>query len=559
MGLLKLGEAWRLSKTPYVELVYRSTVMTRGSSGGGVGMRRAQSVKSIVRGALASKLLLTAFIVFGTIVSFAQYILQPSPGALITAVTFSLAIGIAYEIIYSLQVLPAFSGAGPYSLLTTLPLEQGDLSLVALLSVVRSFDTMVVGTVATQVLIVAYLTASPLATVVMVLASGANSIFGIAISLWLAGIFQRNITRGGKGKGASALRFIFLLSWGLAAASVGFVFSLIGNAFPLLETAVSGPLSTTVVPLVFSLVHPFTAGVAIATIVYPSLGSASTVWGYASSVAFVALAAYVLLGYVAGRKALDITFNVSRGEAAPIIRQRATDFLLRLRRPVPAYVIKDARVASKNPSTAFVFALPVIELIIIVASLTQAVTIRASVILGVLSFVCFFTLFMGAALLNTEGSGLEYTFSLPLNAREMVMAKSVLATLAYLPVPVAIGVLLAAYKPSLLFFALVPVVEILAVSAATSAELVFFIGSYKRREGRQTSRGIQTRGVSVMSGGDLLRLVIAFGVAGALVLAPLGAYGVTYILTQSHLLSVGSTTLVALAEFLGMQLILRRS
>ena len=559
MEFLKLSEAWRLSKTPYIELVYRSTMMTRGSSGSGLGMGRTRSVNSIVRGALLSKVLITFFIVFGTIIAFAQYLTLPSPGALVTGVTFSLAIGLAFEIIYSLQVLPAFSGAGPNMLLTTLPLDQGDLSLVALLSVVRSFDFMVVASVVSQAAIVAYATGSFLGAGAMLVAAGANSIFGITISLVLARTFQKNITRGGKGRGASLLRFAFLLSWGLAAASIGFIFSLISSAFPALESAITGQLSSTAVPILFSLVHPFAAGLAVATLVYPALGSVSTSMGVASPLSLAALAGYVMLAYFAGRTALNITLNVSRGEAAPVIRQRATDFFLRLRRPIPAYLVKDARVASKNPSTAFIFALPVFEMIIVVLSLTQGAALRSIVVLGVLAFVCFFTLFTGAALLNTEGSGLDYTFSLPLSAREMIMAKSGLATLAFVPVPVAIGVLLALEKPSLLFLTAVPIVEILAVSAATSVELAFFIGSYKSREGRQTSRGLQTRGLSLMSGGDLIRLVAAFVVAGIFVLAPFGAYGITYLLTQSHYLSVGTTALTALVEFVGMQLYLRRT
>jgi predicted permease len=557
---LRFGEAWRLSKTPYVELVYRSTIMTRGTSGSGVGgMGRARSVKSIVRGATVSKILITFFIAFGTLIAFAQYFIQPSAGALVTAVTLSLAIGLGYEIVYSLQILPAFSGAGPNALLTTLPLSQGDLSLVALLSVVRSFDYMVVFAIVSQVGIVAYATGSPLAAAVMALASGANSIFGITISLWLAGIFQRNITRGGRGKGASTLRFVFLVSWGIVAASVGFLFSLISNVFPALESAITGQLSSTAIPLVFSVLHPFNAGIVIATIVYPTLGSVSSMMGLASSISFVALAGYVFLGYFAGRKALSITVNVSRGEVAAVVRQRATDFLLRLRRPIPAYIFKDARVASKNPSTAFVFAMPVFETLLIALSITQAAVLRTSVVLGVLALVCVLTLITGAVLLNTEGTGLDYTFSLPLNAREIIMAKSWLTTLIYLPVPVVIGALLAVVEPSLLFLVAVPVVEIMAISAATSAELAFFIGSYRRREGRQTSRGIQTRGLSLMSGGDVVRLVVALIVSGLIVTAPFAGYGVTYLLTQSRILSIASTALTALAEFIVMQLYLRQT
>jgi hypothetical protein len=103
------------------------------------------------------------------------------------------------------------------------------------------------------------------------------------------------------------------------------------------------------------------------------------------------------------------------------------------------------------------------------------------------------------------------------------------------------------------------VVEILAISAATSAELAFFIGSYKKREGRQTSQGIQTRGLSLMSGGDLLRLAAAFLVAGLMVVAPFVTYVGTYLLTQNRSLSLVWTAVVAAAEFVGMQLYLRRS
>jgi predicted permease len=412
--------------------------------------------------------------------------------------------------------------------------------------------------VVAQVAIVAYVTGSALGAGAMLLASGANSIFGITISLLLARVFQKNITRGGKGKGAATLRFVFLISWGLAAASIGFIFSAISSSFPALESAITGQLASTAVPIVFALVHPFAAGIAVATLVYPKLGSVSASMGFATPISLVALGGYVVLAYYAGRKALDITVNVSRGEVAPVVRQRASDFLLKLRRPVPAFVVKDTRVASKNPSTAFIFAMPVFEMIIIGLSLAEAAALRSVVVLSTLAIVCFLTLITGTVLLNTEGTGLDYTFSLPINAREVITAKSALATLVYLPVPLAIGVLLAVEKPALLFLTAVPVVEIMAISAATSVELAFFIGSYRRREGRQTSRGIQTRGLNLMSGGDLVRLAVAFIVAGSLVLAPFAAYALTTVLGQGHLLAILWTALVALGELVGVQLYLRR-
>jgi predicted permease len=555
---MNLREAWRLSRTPYIELVFRSAVMTRGTMGGlGFGSP-ARRVKSITRGALVGKMIITAFISLGAVFAFYQFAISRTAAALVTGVTLSLAISLGYTVLYSLQVLPSFTGAGPYALLSTLPLGRKDLSQLALFSVIRTFDSMIVAAVVVQVAVVAYLTLSPLATIAMALASVANSIFGITVSLGLAGLFQRNITGGGRGKKATVSRFLFLISWGLAAASFGFVFSLIQYIFPALESAISGSLSTTSVPILFSVLHPFSAGLALATLVFPTLASASPTLGLATTLSFVAMAGYLLLAYFAGRKALSITERVSQQQAATIVRQRATEFLLKLRRPIPAYVVKDARIASKNPSTAFVFALPVFETIIIVFSLSQADTLGATAILAVTSLGCFFTLISASILLNTEGSGLDYTFSLPLNARLIILAKSVISTAAYLPVPAAIGVLLALSLPSALWLVVIPVIQILAVSAASSAELAFFIRSYKKKGGSQTSRGVQTRGLNLMSAGDLARLLGALVVAGGIALGPLGVYAVTSFVTQSNGLAVGSQALVALIELAAVQLYLRR-
>ncbi|MDA4119486.1 MAG: hypothetical protein OK436_02755 [Thaumarchaeota archaeon] len=554
---MNLREAWRLSKTPYIELVFRSALMTRGSMGGFGFGSPARRVKSITRGALIGKVIITVFIALGAIFAFYQFAISKTAAALVTGVTLSLAISLGYTVLYSLQVLPSFTGAGPYALLSTLPLPRRDLSLLALLSVIRTFDSMIVAAIVVQVTVIAYLTLSPLATAAMALVSVANAVFGVTISLGLAGLFQRNITSGGRGKRATLSRFLFLISWGLAAASFGFVFSLIQYVFPALESAISGSLSTTSLPILFAVVHPFSAGLALASLVFPTLASASPTLGLATTLSFVAVAGYLLLAYFAGRKALSITDRVSQQQAATIVRQRATEFLLKLRGPIPAYVVKDARIASKNPQTAFVFALPVFETVIIVFSLSQA-DLGATAILAATSLGCFFTLISASVLLNTEGSGLDYTFSLPLNARLIILAKSVISTAAYLPVPLAIGVLLAFGLPSALWLVVIPVIQILAVSAASSAELAFFIRSYKKKGGSQTSRGVQTRGLNLMSAGDLARLLGALIVAAGIALGPLGVFAGTFFVTQSDTLAVGSLALTALAEFAAVQLYLRR-
>jgi hypothetical protein len=534
--------------------------MARGSAQGSLGVRNPQArVKSIIRGAQVSKVIFTVIIGLATAFTFSQYFAARTPETLVSGVTFSLAITLAYLVLYSLQVMPSFSGGLPYAFLSTLPVDKNGLSLITLFSVIRTFDTVALVAVGAQVTMVAFLTSSVFATVAILLAALANSVFGIAISVWLSGVFQRNISRGGRGTGAAVARFVFLVSWGLAAASLGFLFNLITYAIPVLDSAISGALSSTGIPILISLVHPFSAGLVVASIVFPSFSSISGALGLASFLSFLSLAAYILLAVVAAKKTLEAVNRVAMGQPANIVRQKATDFLLKLRRPIPAYVVKDVRVSSKSPSTAFIYALPVLETLIIVLTIPGGSSLHAYSILTATGLGCLFTLISASILLNTEGTGLDYTMSLPLNARVMVLAKSTISTVAYLPVPAAVGMLLIVERPAVLWLGVIPLIELAAVSAATSAELSFFIQSYKRSGGRHTSRGIETRGLNLMSAGDLVRLAGALVVAGLMAIGPLMAYAVAYFVSLSHTLAIGFLGVVAIAEFIGVQFLLRRT
>jgi hypothetical protein len=516
-------------------------------------------VKSILRGALVSKAVFTLFIGVGMVFAFSQFYSERTPAALVGGVVFSLALSLAYLVLYSLQVLPSFSGAEPYSLLTTLPLRERDLSLVTVLSVVRTFDSVVVVAVVAQVAAVAYLTSSFFGAVAMLLAAAANSVFGVAISLWLTSLFRRNITRGGRGKAAAIARFVFLVSWGLAAASLGFLFNLVTYAVPVVESAVSGVLAASGLPIGLSLVYPFSPAIAIASAVYPGFRSLSTPLSVASPLSFVGLAGYLLLAVVGARGALRMAVSVAHGPSTITVRQRAKEFVLRLRKPTPAYVLKDLRVSSKNPSTAFIYALPVLEALVITLTMSGIRELRASSVITSTVLGCFFTLISASILLNTEGSGLDYTLSLPLNAGVIVIAKSLISTLTYLPVPAAIALLLYFGRPTSVWLYAIPVLETAAVSAATSAELSFFIKGYAKSGMRQTSRSVETRGLNLMSPGDLLRLFAALLVAGGLVLGPMGAYGVAYAVSFSQAVAVGAMALASVAEFAGVQLYAWRS
>ena len=90
-------------------------------------------------------------------------------------------------------------------------------------------------------------------------------------------------------------------------------------------------------------------------------------------------------------------------------------------------------------------------------------------------------------LLNTEGAGLDYTLSLPLGPAVIIDAKSLVATVAYFPVPVAIAALLAIKGSTSGILALIPFIQVLAVAAATEGQLSFFIRGYRKKSEAQGS------------------------------------------------------------------------
>ncbi len=116
---MKLREAWKLSRYPYREVAYHSIESSRGSSSGYgyYGQNLKKRFDRTIGSARTSKI---AFAVLGTIGAFfpfLEYIVSPTPEALVSGISLSLAISLAYIVFYSLQILPSFASGESYVLL----------------------------------------------------------------------------------------------------------------------------------------------------------------------------------------------------------------------------------------------------------------------------------------------------------------------------------------------------------------------------------------------------------------------------------------------------------
>ena len=540
---MKLVEAWHLSRIPYREVVYKSIAEERGRMWwGGFGRSRLDKegqndlelTKRALRIAKFDKLIVAVFNVLASGVPFTALFLGSPVVGLTSSISLSLAITFGFTALYAIQTLSSFVSAESSALLSTLPLAKDDFSLITLFSFIRSVDYMVVGSILSQVVLVAYLTASPLATLLMFVASLMNAVLAVTVALWFSRMFHKNLLRGGRSKGNTVLRLVFILMWGSLLMGVGFLFSVPWYIVPVLERTL---LSLDQISnLFFCLLHPFSAGITIANLVYPSATYSTAL------TASVAMVGYIILTGVAGKWSLGTVKRISQGTDVKIARVTAKDFSIKTRNPLLGYVMKDLKVSSRNPATAFFFALPILETVIVSLLITNFEVLRASTILVTTFMGGIFALLMPLALLNSEGTGLEYTKTLPVSANRIITSKALISTATYVPVPLAL-LAVALLKPlTSPLTLLIPIFTILAIASASIFEIKLFLDSV-------------TKGNIAALIHDLKKLIT--GVMTLLI--PEAAYATTYLISFDHILAIFVMGGAAISELAMAVYLLKRS
>jgi len=530
---MKLTEAWRLSSLPYREVVYKSLAQERnrmwwGAFGRNPSDRDAHEdvelSKRALRIAKFDKILVALFNLIVSVSPFASLLLGSTALGLTSSISLSLIITFGFITLYAIQTLSSFVSAESSVLLSTLPITSKEFSLVTLFSFVRSVDYLVVGAVLSQVVLVAYLTSSPTATALMFGASLMNSIFAVAVALWFSRVFHKNYLRGGRSKLTTVFRGFFVLVWGCLLLGVGLLLSMPYYVLPVLDKALLSV--NTLSGILLSFVYPFSAGLTIAKL------SSSSVPIITVFVASVAMAVYALTAWFSAKWSLDTVKRISQGAGVGITRLRAMDFQIKARGPLRGYVIKDLRVTSRNPATAFFFALPVLETVIVAFLATNYELLSASTVIVATSMGAIFTLLVPLALVGSEGKGLEYTKTLPLTPQKMVSSKALITMATYIPVPFAL-LCIASLKPLTSWFTiLIPFFMMIPIVSASIFEIMLFLRSVAKSK----IAGIVNDAEKIFVG--LLTILV-----------PEAAYVVVYLFSFNHafaILTMGGVTLAEL-------------
>jgi predicted permease len=540
---MKLTEAWHLSRIPYREVVYRSLAEEKGRMWWGAfgrshfdkeGKSDFELTKRVLRIAKFDKLIVAVFCVISSAMPFTSLFSGSRAIGLTSSISLSLSVTFGFTALYAIQTLSSFVSAESSKLLFTLPISKDDFSRITLFSFIRSVDYMVVGAIVSQVILVAYLTVSPVATFLMFVASTMNAVFAVTVALWFSRLFYRNLTRGGRSKSGTVLRLIFILMWGSLLLGVGLLLSIPWYIVPQLEAALLSfnQLSS----LFFFIVYPFSAGIAIANLVYPNAAFSAVL------IASVAMIGYVILAGVAGKWSLETVKHVSQEAGVKIARAAKQDFSIRTRSPIFSYVMKDLRISSRNPATAFFFALPVLETLIVSLLITNYQMLRVSTVLVATTTGGIFALLMPLALLNAEGTGLEYTKTLPVNANKIMTSKTLISTATYVPVPLTMLAMSFTKQMTAPLATLIPFLTILAIASASIFEIKLFLDSAANGKIAAVAR-------------DAEKLVV--GVITALI--PQIAYAASYFISLDHVTAILTMSGAAVIELALALYVLKRS
>jgi len=527
---MKLTEAWRLSNLPYREVVYRSLAQERNRMWwGSFGRKEANKdsaddselSKKALQIAKFDKSIISLFNIVVSIIPFGSLLIGSKTLGLSSTVSLSLAITFGFMTLYAIQTLSSFAGAESSVLLLTLPISPDDFSLITLFSFVRSVDYLVVGSVLSQVVLVAYLTASPLATAFMFVASLINSVFAVAVALWLSRVFHKNYLRGGRSKRTTVFRGLFVLLWGCLLMGVGLLLSVPYYILPILDKTLLS--ANTLVGFLLSLIYPFSAGLIVSKLA-GSIIPLFTMFGALAAIVFYGLGAWFSAKWSLGTVKL-----IAQGAGVRIDRSRAIDFQIKTSGPLRGYVMKDLRVTSRNPATAFFFVLPVFETVIVAFLASNVAFLRTSTVLVATSMGAIFSLLIPLALLNSEGKGIEYAKTLPITSQRMVSAKALITMLTFFPVPVALFCLALFKPPTSWFTVLIPFFMVISIVSASIFEILIFL----RSVGKSRIAGVINDAEKILVG--LLTIVV-----------PEVAYVIVYFSSFNHALATLAMCVTAL-------------
>ncbi|HEV8050093.1 MAG TPA: hypothetical protein VGP88_05825 [Thermoplasmata archaeon] len=481
-------KARSLYRAGWKELVFQATYAVRSGNPTPDGDPATLSKRARTRVAISQ---VAASTFLGLIVLGGTSLLNPSlesflaPAALPKALYITAVLGALFVVQLGLlwwlglQFLPTFLSSAIVPVLRTLPVASATVDRVALLLLVRLFDLPALTCLVVTPLAVGYVLGNPLAGLAVVPAEVTVVVLAMAFAVATGRFFVRNVQGSPGGHRATALRWAYLVAWGLPAFAL-FGFVAIAPRFLALLTGLSTGGPSNALGALLS-VYPFDFAVLPALAADPGSSAVAIPGGPLGAVAIAAV--YLALVVLAGRWLLSAPGQLAV-LTAPGRTRGAEAIPVRVRAAPLAIVVKDFRLASRTPAFAFLILIPLGDATLLglyTAFSPLGVADPASLAEAAVASAALLATFFGPAFFAIEVMSYSYSRSLPLTGRSLLVGKTSLILFLYgLAASVVLLLTLIRFFQPLEFGAFL-LAEIPAVAAAALFQLGILLAVARRR------------------------------------------------------------------------------
>lgn len=433
---MKFTELWKIAGTVSDEITF-NTFMEAYKGYGDMNQKTIDRViKKAKSNKLVNKVLSAIFILLFVIVLTLPFEFIPTFRDIILVRAMSISIffviSFTFIIMFGLLNSTTFISSKAVQSIKVLPLNKKELSAITLLSFIRLNDIQIIVMLFAYPIMFLFLTFSILGFILLLVFSFLNVIFALTVMLILAKFFYFRITGTSETKLKSIFRFIIVLIWGISVFGLYILINSIIYVIPYVLISLN-TLPNEMIVLLFIL-YPFQIGYFVASV---STQTIQITMELGISIFFSII--YLVLGRYA-LKWLGNTINdIGQGTFIKTAQLKLISLKLSFTSPRRAIMIKDLRMATRKPQLAFMFAFPIIFLLMyILPMLSETRAILSSMLLlasNVYMAGMMFSLF-STYLLTIDGSASSYTKMLPLYIYDLLISKALFTTIIYSVLPI---------------------------------------------------------------------------------------------------------------------------
>lgn len=479
------SKLWKISGTVYKEICFQSVFSLRlGAAFPRMDEARIEKIVNQTRISMAiNKALITIFIAvlgimpLGYWAIFVRDLNLPEEFTIASSVTVYLASLLFLLAILGLQVTTSLMSTKAFEVLGTLPISRKDVSKIALLSFIRTFDIPMVAGLIIFPVAFTFFVGSILGGLTALFAVGITEAFSLALTLFLAKFFYSKIaTSGGTSKYQTIMRFIYIIAWTLPSFGIYLVMNFATELMRFFASSLTQ--ASSMQAYLLAPIYPFALGFLISSATFPQkINSTIAMLSAIPSIGYLALA-FLGLKYTG-----STIRRICTGTTITATKDVVKDTFVRPRPAWLGLISKDLRLASRSPAYASVLVLPAIQTVIIVISFLRAhIALNATTIFGFLTGISFITLIVAPVLFSIETLASAYVRSLPLKKKTVLAAKASLTVMIYLSSIIVLSIIALYLRKDFVSVLTFGLAHVLSVAAACIVQLLILIRRFWKDE-----------------------------------------------------------------------------